>query len=254
MERWNGRIALVTGASAGMGAEFCRVLVKHGMKVVGVARNPERIEKIADELKSEKGKLYAVKCDLQKEEDILAVFEYIKKNFGKLHVCINNAGFSKDQKITEGNFSDWKAMFEVNVLAALLCCKESINLMKANNIDDGHIINISSTAGQILHPAPVAIYTATKHSLEVVTEFIRRELRESKSHTRISIISPGMTETEFFHRAYSHLPADKVQDMFFNQFKTLEAKDIADALIYVLSAPPHVQVHDVLLRPTEQVG
>lgn len=100
MDRWAGKVALVTGASAGIGAATVRALVQEGLQVVGIARRVEKIEKIAIELKNEKGKLYALKCDVSKEEDILDVFKWIKENLGGVDVLVNNAGLMYSAGIT----------------------------------------------------------------------------------------------------------------------------------------------------------
>ncbi|CAG0882671.1 unnamed protein product, partial [Cyprideis torosa] len=144
MSRWVGRVALVTGASAGIGAAICKELVKHGMKVVGCARRVHRIEKLAKELEEGPGLIMPIKCDLSKEEDIQSMFELIKQRWGGIDVCINNAGFAKLETLLSGSWSSWQEVFSVNVLALLLCQKLSIESMRERGVDDGHIININS--------------------------------------------------------------------------------------------------------------
>ncbi|KAB7499674.1 Dehydrogenase/reductase SDR family member 11 [Armadillidium nasatum] len=149
MERWNGRVALVTGASVGIGAAICKVLVGAGMKVVGAARGVEKIQELSNSLKKEKGSLTAVKCDLTKEEDIRHLFKEIKAKFGGVDVCINNAGFTYNNKSigtkdrTKGTPTEWKNMMDVNVIAVCLCSKLAIQSMRERGVDDGHIVNVS---------------------------------------------------------------------------------------------------------------
>ncbi|GFT62975.1 hypothetical protein NPIL_210971, partial [Nephila pilipes] len=114
MERWNGRVALVTGASVGIGAQLCRVLVKHGMTVVGCARSVEKIKAIAKEdcMKSSPGKLVAIKCDLTNESEILSMFDEIRQTFGRLDVCINNAGLGLDAPLLSGSTAAWRNMLD----------------------------------------------------------------------------------------------------------------------------------------------
>ncbi|CAL1260848.1 unnamed protein product [Larinioides sclopetarius] len=145
MDRWQGRVALVTGASAGIGAELCRALVKHGMVVVGCARNVEKIKAIAEEInvKISPGKLVPIKCDLTKESEILALFDEISKTYSRLDVCINNAGLAHDSPLLTGSTSSFRNMLDVNVMALCICTQQAVKLMQGKKIDDGQIININ---------------------------------------------------------------------------------------------------------------
>ncbi|GBN07441.1 Dehydrogenase/reductase SDR family member 11 [Araneus ventricosus] len=121
MERWRGRVALVTGASAGIGAGLCRALVQHGLTVVGCARRVDRIKAISEEdaLKDAPGKLVAIKCDLTKESEILSMFDEIRRTLGRLDVCINNAGLGYDASLLTGSASDFRSMLD-KIVALLL--------------------------------------------------------------------------------------------------------------------------------------
>ncbi|GFY52574.1 hypothetical protein TNIN_268431 [Trichonephila inaurata madagascariensis] len=206
MERWNGRVALVTGASVGIGAQLCRVLVRHGMTVVGCARSVDKIEAIANEeaVKTSPGKLVAIKCDLTNESEILSVFDEIRQTFGRLDVLINNAGLGHDAPLLTGNTSEWRNMLDVNVMALCICSREAVHLMKEKNIDDGQIIHISSIGG---HRMPTAnflganFYCGTKFMVKALTEGLRKELKALNSRIRIASVSPGLVETRFgFHQ------------------------------------------------------
>nr|CAD7401959.1 unnamed protein product [Timema poppensis] len=137
MERWSGRVALVTGASAGIGAAIVRKLVKNGLIVVGLARRAELIEELSVELKGAPGKLHAFKGDASKEEDILAAFDWIKKNLGRIDVLVNNAGVLYTTSLTDGETSHWKQIFDLNVLGLSICTREAFKLMKEKGVDDG---------------------------------------------------------------------------------------------------------------------
>ncbi|GBN36653.1 Dehydrogenase/reductase SDR family member 11 [Araneus ventricosus] len=145
MDRWNGRVALVTGASAGIGAGLCRALVQHGMTVVGCARSVDRIKAIAEEdaLKDAPGKLVAIKCDLTKESEILSMFDEIRRTLGRLDVCINNAGIGYDAPLLTGSISGFRSTLDVNVMAVCICTQQAVKLMQEKGIDDGQIIHIS---------------------------------------------------------------------------------------------------------------
>ncbi|XP_063235308.1 farnesol dehydrogenase-like [Bacillus rossius redtenbacheri] len=243
MERWSGRVAVVTGASSGIGYAVARELVKKGLKVVGLARRADRIEELAASLKDSPGKLYAVKTDLTKEEDILSAFKWVKENLGGVDVLVNNAGVGKLDNLYDGSVADWKQMIDVNVLALSICTKEAIRSMKERGVDDGHIIHINSVAGHYYSSLPgIGMYSATKHAVTVLTESLRRELTKLNSKIKITSISPGGVRTEMVARA--NIPEEVLKTM-----SLLEPEDLAEAVVYTLSTPPRVQVHEITIRP-----
>uniref|UniRef100_A0A3P9BN35 Dehydrogenase/reductase SDR family member 11 n=1 Tax=Maylandia zebra TaxID=106582 RepID=A0A3P9BN35_9CICH len=242
MERWRGRVALVTGASVGIGAAVAVELVRLGMKVVGCARDVGKIQKLAAECQSagHPGVLVPFKCDLTKEEEILSMFATIKEQHKGVDVCINNAGLAHPEALLNGKTSGWKNMWDVNVLALCICAREAYQSMKERNVDDGHIININSVCGHQVFPnADGHFYTATKYAVTALTEGLRKELRAENTHIRATSISPGFVETEFVSRLYRD-NSDKAAAVY-TDYKSLEAKDLVHAVTYVLSAPPHVQ-------------
>jgi NADP-dependent 3-hydroxy acid dehydrogenase YdfG len=252
MERWSGRVAVVTGASAGIGAAIAKILVESGMKVVGCARRVEVIQEFAKEWENFPGKLYAYKCDMESDEDIVDMFKWIadNKDLGKVDVCINNAGMSTPETLLEGKYENWKKMMNINVVALCLCTKLSIESMQANNINDGHIVMIGSMSGHRVPPSPsTRFYAATKHAVTALIEGWRQSVREINSQIRISGLSPGLVETEFAEAMTGD--KDKAK-MTYDSIKCLQAVDMAESVKYILSAPPHVQIHDILVRPTDQ--
>jgi len=259
MDRWRGRVALVTGASEGIGAAICRELVKYNMTVIGCARNVQKIREIAQEdiVQIAPGQLHAIKCDLNNEEEILSMFEEIRQNFEKIDVCINNAGFSTDSPLLSGQTSDWRRMLEVNVLALCVCTRESVKIMQEKGIDDGQIINISSMGGHRLASSSSAtfgthFYCGTKFMVRALTEGLRREVKGINSHIRVASVSPGIVETEFLPRMAENKP--ELARSVYNSIECLQGNDIADAVVYILKSPPHVDVNDILIRPVEQAN
>uniref|UniRef100_A0A3B4GN56 Dehydrogenase/reductase SDR family member 11 n=1 Tax=Pundamilia nyererei TaxID=303518 RepID=A0A3B4GN56_9CICH len=209
MERWKGRVALVTGASVGIGAAVARALVQQGMRVVGCARNVDKIEKLAAECQSAgySGTLIPYKCDLSNEEEILSMFSAIKTLHKGVDVCINNAGLAHNEPLLSGRTEGWRNMIDVNVLALSICTREAYKSMKERNVDDGHIININSMGGHRVVPsADEHFYCATKYAVTALTEGIRQELREANTHIRATCISPGIVETEFAFRHHNSDP------------------------------------------------
>jgi len=254
MNRWEGRVALVTGASSGIGAAICCQLVEKGMTVVGAARSHNKVQALADELKGHKGSLTAIHCDISKAEDVTALFSTIKKKFGGVDICINNAGLDNFSALMDGDPSKWRALLDVNVIGLSHCTREALVSMKERNVDDGQIIHISSNAGHFVFSPQVisAMYTASKQAVRALTEGLRQELREAKSHIRVASISPGGVETSFFgvQRNLTEEEGKKMFDSF--GFKPLQASDVADCVVYVLAAPPHVEINDIIVRSTEQ--
>ncbi|WAR23833.1 DHR11-like protein [Mya arenaria] len=251
MERWEGRVALVTGASSGFGEDIAKRLTELGMKVIGCARNIDKIQALADDLKDAKGSLTAIKCDVSKEEDVLAMFEQIKKEYGGVDVCVNNAGLSHDAPLLSGATDQWRNMFDVNVIGLMTCSREAYKSMKERGVDDGHIILIGSmSAHRVVPDAPsIHCYAATKFAVKAITEGLRNELYAAKTHIRVTHISPGPAWTDFNNRMYKDEP-EKIKGMW-KGVETLTCEDIADSVVHALSAPGRVQIHDILIRPTE---
>ncbi|XP_067006858.2 farnesol dehydrogenase [Anabrus simplex] len=260
MERWSGRVALVTGASAGIGAAVAYQLQDHGVHVVAVARRAEKIEEAVTQAKKDAknrgryhetkvkpGKLYAKKCDLAKEEDILAVFRWIKETLGGVDILINNAASGTDLGLTEAPTENWKLMLDVNILGLSICTREAVQNMRSRGVDDGHIVHIGSVVGHKVIDADGAMYSATKYAVRALTEGLRKDFVEHKSNMKISCVSPGVVRTEFIN----NLPKYRTEDCL--KWPGLHSEDVGDAVLYVLGTPPHVQIHEVIIKPVGEV-
>ncbi|NXO30123.1 DHR11 reductase, partial [Cisticola juncidis] len=173
------------------------------------------------------GLLIPWKCDLSIEEEILSMFSAIRT----LHQGGGGAG---------PDFFSFSAP-QVNVMAVSICTREAYQSMKERNIDDGHIININSMNGHSVVPQSVVhFYSATKYAVTALTEGLRQELREARTHIRATCISPGLVETGFAFKLHDNDPERAAAT--YESIRCLKAEDMANAVIYVLSAPPHVQV------------
>lgn len=246
MDRWARKVAIVTGASAGIGILISQALVEKGVKVVGLARRVDRIEELAKKLEGKSGKLYAVRCDISREEDILKAFKWVKDNVGPVHILINNAGVIKPTNLTDGNTDDWRRIFDVNVIGLCICTREAARVMKQHDIA-GHIIHINAICGHYVTPLPepvMNVYPASKYAVTALTETLRQELRHFKSKVKITSISPGVVRTEF----QDNFPTGTFKDAVLTM-PALKPEDIAEAVIYCLSTQPHVQVHELIIRP-----
>ncbi|XP_021929736.1 farnesol dehydrogenase-like [Zootermopsis nevadensis] len=246
MERWSGRVAVVTGASAGIGEAITQELVKKGLKVVGLARRVDRVEALKNSLKSATGKLYPLKCDVSKESEVREAFKWIKTNVGGVDILVNNAGVASFSNLIDGPTELWRKIFDLNVLGLSVCTKEALQSMKESGVDDGHIIHINSVVG---HKPPsnvgIAMYSASKHAVTALTEGLRRELVKQNSKIRVSSVSPGAVRTEIAEA--SAFPKEAFESL--GNMPYLNSKDIADAVIYVLGTPPHVQIHELTIKP-----
>ncbi|GJQ81085.1 hypothetical protein Trydic_g9926, partial [Trypoxylus dichotomus] len=186
LQRWVGKVAIVTGASSGCGAAIVERLVIEGVKVVGVARRLERVEQLSEKLQGKKGKLYPLKADVTVEGDILAAFKWTKENLGPVHILVNNAGISKNTTLSEGDTESWKAVFETNVIGLCVATREAIKDMTENSTA-GQIIHISSILGHyVAHVPKVNVYSASKFAVRALTETLRQELLTSGTKIRIS--------------------------------------------------------------------
>ncbi|RZC41541.1 adh short, KR, Epimerase, and/or NAD binding 10 domain containing protein [Asbolus verrucosus] len=249
MVRWCGKVAVVTGASSGNGAAIAQRLVNEGLIVAGLARRSERVEELSKKLSGAKGKLYAVKADVTKEEDILKAFRWVCDNLGPVHILVNNAGVMPNTSLTEGPIETWKRIFDVNVIGLCVATKEAVRIMRANNID-GHIVHIASLTGHVVpHVAEMNVYPASKSAVVFLTETLRKELNEMGSKIKISSVSPGAIRTPLWEKGADSFNTDP---NLMQQIPFLQSEDIADAVTYILSTPPHAQVHDIIIRPVGQ--
>ena len=244
MKAWAGKVALVTGASSGIGKATAKRLAEAGMKVVACARRKEALEELA---RSTDGEIAVERVNLRNPEQITALFEAAKKRFGGVDVLVNNAGLGHHAPLMSGETEQWREMLEVNVLALCACTREAVQDMQARGVA-GHVIHVSSMAAHRVPPGS-GVYSATKFAVRSLTEGLRQELRAAKSPVRVTSISPGYVETEFAARYHR---SEEAAAKTYGRFPVLQSEDVAEAVVYVLTQPAHVQVHDVLMRPTDQ--
>jgi NADP-dependent 3-hydroxy acid dehydrogenase YdfG len=249
--RWRGRVALVTGASSGIGRAIAiRLAVDLGMRVAICARRADRLAALRDDIlaAAPDAELLVHPCDLRDEAAILQLFAAIRARFGGVDVLINNAGVGRDAPLCSGATEHWREMLELNVLALCICTREAITDMRTRG-DDGHVIHIASMASHRVPPGS-GVYSASKYAVRSLIEGLRLELRALGSDIRVGAISPGYVETEFAQN-YAHGNPAHAQRTY-AQFKVLEADDVARTVVHMLETPAHVQIHDVLMRATRQ--
>ncbi|XP_049297259.1 farnesol dehydrogenase-like [Anopheles funestus] len=241
MDRWQGKVAMVTGASSGIGAATVIALAKAGMITFGLARRVERVEELKKDLPAEvRERLHAIRCDVTKEEDILSAFREVEQKFGGVDVLINNAGVARSSYgvLDAKNTQAIRDVIDTNLVALALCSREAYQSMKKRSVD-GHIVHINSILGHNVLPMnTLNVYPASKYGVTALTETMRHELRMAGTKIKVTSISPGLVRTEIITNSAA------VADM-----PILEAEDIADAVLYVLGTPPRVQIHELMIKP-----
>jgi NADP-dependent 3-hydroxy acid dehydrogenase YdfG len=241
------KIAMVTGASSGIGRAIALKLAQEGYSLALCARRLQRLEDLQSQLKSLGAEVLIRAVDLRQEPDILDFFNTVRQRWGGVDVLINNAGLGHKQSLLDGETEAWRDMLEVNVLALCICTREALQDMRRRG-SQGHVVHVSSMSGHRV-PGGSGVYSATKFAVRSLTEGLRQELRQAGLNIRVSSVSPGFVETEF--AAHYHQSQDKAEALY-SQFPVLQPEDIANAVAYILAQPDHVQIHDVLLRPTQQ--
>ena len=236
--------SLVPGVTSGIGRAVAERLIADGFRVVGCGRRADRLVELENRL----GKAFwGVACDLREPSDIERMFIEISDKWGGVDGLINNAGLGHYSPLLTGTYAHWDETLRVNVLALSYCTKLAIEHMKVRG-DSGSIIHISSMAGHRV-PEESGMYCASKFAVRALTESLRRELREIGSNIRIGAISPGFVETEF--AAHYHRSEEKAEAAY-SRYPVIQPVDIAEQVLFMLKQPAHVQIHDILVRPTQQ--
>jgi NADP-dependent 3-hydroxy acid dehydrogenase YdfG len=244
MARWKGKLAVVTGASAGIGAAIARRLVQEGMRVVACARRKERLTALHDALGDA---LIPQVLDVRDAERLASTLREIADREGGVDVLVNNAGLGHRAPLMSGETEAWREMLEVNVLALCVATREVVSDLKARG-REGHILHISSMAAHRV-PAGSGVYSATKYAVRSLTEGLRQELWEADLPIRVTSLSPAFVETEF---AAKYHQDEGAAERTYGSYRVLQPEDLAASCVYALSQPLEVQVHDLLLRPRRQ--
>ena len=236
------RIAVVTGASSGIGAATARALATAGFRVVCAARRTDRIEALTAEIGGQ-----AVACDVTSPESVRGLAEAVG---GELHVLVNNAGGAFGaEPVESADPEDWRRMYEVNVLGVLHVTQALLPALRASG--DGLIVNMGSTAGRIAYEGGAG-YTAAKHGTQVVTETLRLEL--CGEPIRVSEIAPGMVRTDEFGLVRFDGDLEKAESVYAGVPDPLVAEDVADAVAWVATRPSHVNIDEMVIRPRAQAA
>jgi NADP-dependent 3-hydroxy acid dehydrogenase YdfG len=228
----NGPVMVITGASSGIGEATAVRAVEFDYRLALAARSQDRIEALANQLGGEEHAV-AVRCDVTSWDDQQALVETAIERFGGVDVFFANAGFGAKRGFLEESVEHWRAMIDTNVLGAALSIRAVLAHFRERG--RGHMILTSSVAGRRVMPG--SLYSATKHAVTAMGHALRGEVADTD--IKVTLIEPGAVDTPFFEQTPEH---------------ALEPDDIARAVMFALTQPPHVDVNEILVRPIRQAG
>ncbi|KAF5295432.1 hypothetical protein FQA39_LY13093 [Lamprigera yunnana] len=249
MERWKNKVAVVTGASSGIGNAISEKLIEQGVIVMGFARSKDKLEEMSRKLNNNSNKSFYYRVvDVKKEEDIVNGFKWVAENLGPVHILINNAGIIRATTLADGDVNLWKETFDTNFMGLSIATREAVRDMKRNNVD-GHIVHINSIAGH--YPLIGSnMYSPSKFAVTSYAELLRLELAAANSKIKITSVSPGLVATNILKSAFESSKEDSSDiSLFCKLTELLEPEDVADSVMYSLGTPPHVKVNDIIIRP-----
>ena len=246
-----GAVALVTGASGGIGEATALALAERGATVAIAARRRDRLESLAERLEGNGATALVIEADLTDPTQAEAAINRTAAELGRLDILVNNAGMMLLGPVVDADTTQWWRMLDINVNALLYCANAALpHLLGAaqdgpRNVAD--MVNVSSVAGRTVRRGS-AVYNLTKHGVGAFSESLRQEV--AGRHVRVSLVEPGATATEL--RSHNTQEIRDMQAQRFAGVRTMDADDIADAILYIVTRPWHVAVNEILIRPTEQ--
>ncbi|HDZ5590899.1 TPA: SDR family oxidoreductase [Staphylococcus aureus] len=224
------KVAVVTGAGSGIGEAIATLLHEEGAKVVLAGRNKEKLQNVANQLSQDNVKV--VPTDVTNKEEVDELIKIAQQTFGSLDIVINSAGQMLSSKITDYQVDEWDSMIDVNIKGTLYTAQAALPTMLEQS--SGHLINIASISGFEVTKIST-IYSATKAAVHTITQGLEKEL--AKTGVKVTSISPGMVDTAI---TATYNPSDR---------KKLDPQDIAEAVLYALTQPSHVNVNEITVRP-----
>lgn len=241
-----GKVAIVTGASAGIGAATAIALATEGAQVVIGARRAERLAAVAHQIETNGGKAITIITDVTDEMQVHNLVGQTHSTFGRVDILVNNAGIALTGNIDGANTADWRRMIDLNILGVLYPTHAVLPILKSQG--GGHIVNLSSVAGRTAR-AGVGVYNLTKWGVNAFSEALRQEVYQH--NIRVTVIEPGMVATEGNDHITDPI-AKQISQERLKAMTPLQSEDIAAAIVYAVTQPPHVNVNEILIRPTGQ--
>jgi NADP-dependent 3-hydroxy acid dehydrogenase YdfG len=250
--RLRNTVALVTGASSGIGHATARALAAQGAAVALVARRKDRLDALITEIEREGGCALAIAGDIGDRATAEDAVRRTVEHFGRLDILVNNAGLMLLGSVTDADVDEWERMIAVNQRGLLYMTKAALPHLRAAAEDPlrrvADIVNISSIAGRKAW-ANYAVYSMTKFGVNGFTEALRQEV--GPSHIRVSVLEPGAVKTEL--GSHNRTEVRESIDEFFAGIEALEAEDVADAVAYMVTRPRHTAISELWIMPTNQV-
>jgi NADP-dependent 3-hydroxy acid dehydrogenase YdfG len=240
------KVAIITGASSGIGYATALALSKAGAKVAIGARRIDKLVDLENKIKENNGEVFSQKLDVTKNDECNSFVNNVLEKWGSVDILVNNAGLMPLSFVKNLKIDEWDQMIDVNIKGVLYCTGAVVSHMLEKK--SGHIVNISSVAGRIVFPAG-SVYCATKHAITAFSEGLREELSVRKN-IRVTCIEPGVVSTELTNTITDESLQGFVENA--KKMKTLQADDIANAILYAVESPSHVNVNEMLIRPTTQ--
>ena len=241
------KIALITGATSGIGKATAKLFAKQGFNLILCGRRQERLEQLRNELGRDTT-IFTLNFDVRNREDVFSAIKSLPKEFSEIDILVNNAGNAHGlDPIDKGSPDDWDAMLDINVKGLLYISKAIIPKMTERK--SGHIINIGSTAGKEVYPNG-NVYCASKHAVDAINQGMRIDL--NAYGIRVGAVNPGLVETEFSDVRFKG-DSERAANVY-KGFQPLRPEDIADIILFVVTRPYHVNIADLVVMPTAQAS
>lgn len=243
------KTVLITGASSGIGRACAEICAKEGARLILLARRRERLDELATELrKTYSSEIILATCDVRNYEQVENVVSALASEWAAIDVLINNAGLSRGlDKIQDGNIENWDEMIDTNVKGLLYVSRAVLPLMIRRN--DGIVVNIASIAGREVYPSG-NVYCASKFAARALSQSMQIDL--NGTGVRVCNIDPGLVETEFSIVRFRG-DAERAEKVY-QGYTPLHSKDVAEAMMFCITRPKHVSIHDMLIMPTDQAS
>jgi NADP-dependent 3-hydroxy acid dehydrogenase YdfG len=249
-ERLDGTVALVTGASSGIGEATARALAGQGAAVALVARRGDRLGRLAVELEESGARALPIEADLTEQAQAVAAVERAASELGRLDTVVNSAGVMLNGPIVNAPIEEWDRMVALNLKGLLYVAHAALpHLLRAAADEPRRVadmVNVSSIAGRFANRG-TGVYNATKFGVNAFSESLRQEV--TKRHVRVALVEPGVVETELFRHQRQETRKDF--EKRYSGMERLNPADIADSIEYIVTRPRHVAVNEMLVRPTE---
>ena len=240
------RVALISGASSGIGEATALALAARGARVAVAARRRDRLDALAARISAKSGEALVVVADFAKEEQAQRAVAETEARFGRLDILVNNAGVMYLEPIDSADLGRWRHMLELNMLGLIAATQAALPGMRRRR--SGHIVNVASTAGR-LAAANSAGYAATKFGVVGFSEALRKEVYQD--NIRVTVIEPGIVETEL-REHIADLATQQAMKVWAASIRQLQSADVANVIAFCVEQPDHVNINEILMRPTDQ--